>query len=364
MKKDEEYLNKCLELASKGKGRTNPNPLVGCVVVKNNKIIGKGYHKKAGGPHAERIALKQAGKEADKAVLYTNLEPCTHYGRTSPCTQKIIESGVSKVVYSMIDPNPMNNGKGVAELKSEGIEVKGGILKEKAQELNSVYIKYITKKLPYITIKVAQSLDGKIATSTGQCRWISGKQSREKVQELRNIIDAVAVGINTVMVDNPSLIPRLKEKQIKKVSRIVFDSKLRIPFNSKLMDRVEEFPLIIVTSSKIDLEKKNLLEERGVKVIISGNHKVQLLKAMEKLAKEEITHILVEGGGNIVASLLEGKLVDEVFCFIAPKIIGGRDAVTSVEGKGINDVNQAIELKNLSIERIEKDILVHGYIFG
>lgn len=366
MEKYEKYLNRCLKLALKGKGKTNPNPLVGCVIEKNGEIVGEGYHKKAGKLHAERIALQQAGEKASEAVLYTNLEPCAHYGKTPPCTKKIIQSGISKVVCSMIDPNPVNNGKGIRKLREKGIEVIEGVLKEKAEEINAVYIKYITEKMPYVTIKVAQSLDGKIATFTGNSKWISGENSRKKVQELRNTVDTVGVGINTVLADNPRLIPRIKKKELKKVSRVIFDSNLRIPLDCNLVKEAREFPLIIFSTDRISLDKKNSLEKKGVEVIPteSKDTKVNLNKAMKKLIKYDIIHVLIEGGGKIISSFLEYGLVDEIFCFISPKIIGGKNSISSVEGLGKRKIDEAIKLEKKEVEEVGEDILIHGFIKG
>jgi len=358
--KDVEFIKRCLRLASKAKGKTNPNPMVGCVVAKKNRIVGQGYHKKAGSCHAEVLALNKAGKNAHGATLYTNLEPCNNYGKTPPCTKKIIESKIKKVVYSMADPNPVNNKKGIKALKAAGIKIDGPLLKEEAEDLNYRYIKFMTKKIPFVSVKVAQSLDGKIATCKGESKWISNKKSRNYVQKLRNQSDAVMIGVNTALKDNPCLIPRLVDK--KPIKRIIVDSRLKLQLDSKLFNDIKEFPLFIVTSSKAALGRRHLYQKKGAKVILAGKDKINMLLLMRKLANQGILHVLVEGGGEIIASCLDAKVVDEIFLFTSFKIIGGRSSVTSVEGNGIVSLNKAIKLKDITLRRMDDDVLIYGKV--
>ena len=323
----EKYMRLAIELAKKAEGKTSPNPIVGAVIVKNNKIIGKGYHRKAGLPHAEINALREAGKRARGATLYVTLEPCNHYGRTPPCTDAIVRTGIKKVIIAMKDPNPINNGNGVRKLKKNGIRVETGILVKEAEEINRPYIKFITTGLPYITVKVAQSLDGKIATKTGDSKWISSEDSRRYVHELRGKVDAVMVGANTVLRDDPLLLSKVSRKQ---PVRIIASDKSRKFKGAKIFSHLDKSPVLIVKSLS------------------------------EALARKEMMHILVEGGGELIASLVERNLVDRFLIFIAPKIIGGRAAKTAVEGIGINNIRDASNFKIKSIRRFKKDILIEA----
>lgn len=316
-----------IELAKKAEGKTSPNPAVGAVIVKNNKVIGKGYHKKAGLSHAEINALREAGQKAKGATLYVTLEPCGHYGRTPPCTDAIIKSGIKKVIIAMKDPNPINNGNGIKRLRGNGIKVEAGVLAKEAEAINKPYIKFITKGLPYITVKVAQSLDGKIATRTGDSKWISSEDSRRYVHELRGKVDAIMVGANTVLKDDPLLLSKVSRKQ---PVRIIVGGKSGVPRDAKIFSSLDRSPVIVVKSLS------------------------------EVLALKNITHILVEGGGELIASLVEKDLVDRFLIFIAPKIIGGRTAKTAVEGAGISYIRDASNFKIKSIRRFKKDILVEA----
>lgn len=316
-----------IELAKKAIGKTSPNPAVGAVIVKNNRVVGKGYHRKAGLPHAEINALREAGRKAKGATLYVTLEPCGHYGRTPPCTDAIIKSGIKKVIIAMKDPNPINNGNGIKRLRGSGIKVDAGVLVKEAEAINKPYIKFITKGLPYITVKVAQSLDGKIATRTGDSKWISSEDSRRYVHELRGKADAVMVGANTVLRDDPLLLSKVSRKQ---PVRIIVGGKSGVPRDAKIFSSLDRSPVIVVKSLS------------------------------EALALANITHILVEGGGELIASLVEKDLVDRFLIFIAPKIIGGRAAKTAVEGAGISYIRDASNFKIKSIRRFKKDILIEA----
>ena len=355
---DEHFMNIALRLALRAKGLTSPNPLVGAVVVKNNKIVGKGYHKKAGLAHAEILALNQAGSQAKGGSLYVTLEPCSHFGKTPPCVNRILDTGIKRVIIGMKDPNPVNNGRSIRLLRKHGIDTRVGVLSKQLKKINESFLKYITKKSPFITVKIAQSLDGKIATKLGKSKWITSQKSRRYTHKLRKFYDAILVGINTVIKDNPQLNNPYSKKQPLK---IIVDSGLRIPLRAKILN--DPLGVIIATNPKSFSSKYNLLKKKGVRisVIPNKNRKVNLKSLFKKLAKMQITNILVEGGGKIVGSLFDQKLVDKVMFVIAPKIIGGKDAVSSVEGVGIKNLREAANLKNLTISKLGQDLLIEGY---
>lgn len=349
-----------INLALKAEGMTSPNPLVGAVIVKNGKIVGKGYHKKAGLPHAEINAIREAGPKAKGAEAYVTLEPCDHYGRTPPCTDAIIKSGIRKVFIGMRDPNPLNNGRGIKRLKRYGIIIKAGVLEKEARSINKPYIKFITKRIPYVTVKVAESLDGKIATKTGDSRWITADDSRRYVHELRRKVDAVMVGVNTVIIDDPLLMSALSRG--KEPIRIIVDSRLATPLKARIFSDISRSPVLIATTKKS--RKIKYYEKRGARVLIAKSKKgrVDLKDLMKTLALMDIVHILVEGGGELIADILKEKLADSLYFFIAPKIIGGRDAVTSVQGDGISKVKDALALKNIEVKRFKEDLLIKAEV--
>ena len=359
MLNDEVFMREALRIAKNAQGRTSPNPLVGAVVVKNGKIIAEGWHRQAGTPHAEVHALNMAGSLAEGATLYVTLEPCSHYGRTPPCVNKIIEAGIKRVVAAMEDPNPKVAGRGFEMLKNAGIEVETGVLEAQARILNEVFLKFITKKLPFVTLKFASSLDGKIATSSGESQWISCLESRKFAHHLRDINDAVLVGIGTVLADNPSLTTRLVEG--KNPVRVIVDSNARIPLNAKVLTD-KSARTIVATTSNAPNEKISELKNLGVEIIFAGKERVDLKILMEKLAEREITSVLVEGGGTIHFSMLKNGLVDKILAFIAPKIIGGAQTLTAVEGIGFEKLAEAVEIKDFTAEKIGEDFLLSGYV--
>ncbi len=340
-----------LRLALKGKGETSPNPLVGAVVVKDRKIVGQGYHQQAGKRHAEIVALAQADEKAKGSTLYINLEPCDTYGKTPPCTDRIIKAGVRKVVIALIDPNPANRKKGIKKLREHNIEVKTGVLKREAEELNKCWTKFITQNQPYVILKIAQSLDGKIATFTGDSRWITSPAARRYVHKLRSQVDAILVGINTVIKDDPLLSARLSEKRLYKHQpiKIILDSHLRIPLDAKIFSRQSPASVIITATKSTFLTKIKKLKKKGAQVLIvrAKNKKVDLRVLMPELAKMGIVKLLIEGGGEVFDSAIESRIVDEFLVFIAPRIIGG-----------VSKISQAQQLDNLKVERIGKDILI------
>jgi diaminohydroxyphosphoribosylaminopyrimidine deaminase/5-amino-6-(5-phosphoribosylamino)uracil reductase len=360
MKPDERYMRMALSLAKRAEGMTSPNPLVGAVIVRGGKVVGSGYHKRAGLPHAEINAIEDAGRKANGAVLYVTLEPCDHFGRTPPCTDAIINSGIKTVVIATPDPNPLTGGRGIKMLKRHGIKTVVGILKDEARSMNKAFEKRVTKNMPYVTVKSAESIDGKIATRTGDSKWITSEDSRRYVHRLRALSDAVMVGVNTIIKDDPLLTSRIQGSR--QPVRIIVDSHLRTPLNAKIFSNIKRAPLIIVTIGKSS--KIGRYVELGAEVIIvkAKGGMVDLRALLKELAKREITSILVEGGGNLNAKLLEESLADKVLFFISPKIIGGRDAITSVEGRGAKNVKDAVKLKNIKLKKFRDDILIEAEV--
>ncbi|MEE8360224.1 MAG: bifunctional diaminohydroxyphosphoribosylaminopyrimidine deaminase/5-amino-6-(5-phosphoribosylamino)uracil reductase RibD [Candidatus Omnitrophota bacterium] len=364
MVNDKYFMKMALTLAKKAEGLTNPNPLVGAVLVKNGKVLSSGYHKKAGSLHAEIEALNKAGKRARGSTLYVTLEPCAHYGKTPPCVDRIIEEGVKRVVIGARDPNPVNNGKGIKRLRRKGVDVILGILQREALGINRVFNLYITQKRPYVSIKAAQSLDGKIATFAGHSKWITNSSSRRFVHRLRSRVDAVLVGVNTVIKDNPRLSARAGNPK-RQPMKIILDSTLKTPLKSRLLSGRGKDVIVAAT----DLAPKERIERfkrAGIDVAFFKEDRgaVNIKSLLKFLAKREISHILVEGGGSVIASFLDKGLVEEVFIFISPKIIGGRDALTAVEGRGARLVSGAIKLKDIELKRFEEDILIHANVYG
>ncbi|MCM8795523.1 MAG: bifunctional diaminohydroxyphosphoribosylaminopyrimidine deaminase/5-amino-6-(5-phosphoribosylamino)uracil reductase RibD [Candidatus Omnitrophica bacterium] len=364
MRRDHTYfMHLALNLALKAKGMTSPNPLVGAVVVKNGKIIGWGYHQKAGLPHAEVIALEEAGTKAKGSSLYVTLEPCVHFGRTPPCVDRIINAGVREVIIGMIDPNPLNNGRGVKILKSHGIKVEVGFLEDKLKKINEVFIKYITTRMPFVTVKVAESLDGKIATYTGDSRWITSDKSRSYAHRLRSEFDAVMVGVNTILRDNPKLDVWDSPRQ---PIKIVVDSHLSTPQNANIFSKDSQ--VIIVTLPSLpgqETENRKALSEKAkILEVKEKSGQINLKDMLRRLARIEITNILVEGGGTLIGSLFDEGLVDKIIFFISPKIIGGKEAISSVMGRGVRRMEKAIKLSNISLRHIGEDFLIEGYVKG
>ncbi len=353
------YMNMAVNLALKAKGRTSPNPMVGAVVVKDGKVVGRGCHEKAGLAHAEVVALDEAGENAKGAVLYVTLEPCAHFGRTPPCVDRIIQSKIKEVIIGMCDPNPLNNGKGIQILKNHKIKVEVGFLEEKLSKLNSAFLKYITKRMPYITVKVGQSLDGKIATGTGESKWITSEKSRDFCNRLRQDYDAIMVGVNTVRRDNPRLDARFSPKQPVK---IVIDSRLSTPQDANIFTNNSKVIVVTIpTRPGQETENRNILAEKAKILEVREKFgQVNLKDMFKNLARQEITSVLVEGGGTLIGSLFDEGLVDKVLFFISPKIIGGKDAISSVIGKGIKRLDSAIILKNIKLRRFGEDILGEG----
>lgn len=362
MKKTHEYFMRlALRLALKAKGMTSPNPLVGALVVKKGRIYGRGYHKFAGAAHAETAALDEAMDKAKGATLYVTLEPCAHFGRTPPCVERIIKSGVREVVVGMIDPNPLNRGRGIEILKKQRIKVTVGVLEEKLKAINEAFIKYISRRMPFVTVKIAQSLDGKIATRRRDSKWITSDKSRLFAHRLRRNYDALMVGVNTVLVDNPRLDAWFSKRQPVKV---VVDSRLSLQQEANIFDAKSRV-IIITLASKAGQETDNrrLLQDKAtILEVKEKSGQVNLRDALKKLANLKITNLLVEGGGTLVGSLFDEGLVDRVLFFISPKIIGGKDAIGSVMGQGIARIEKAIKIREVKFRRLGEDFLVEGYV--
>ncbi len=356
------FMQKALELAAKGKGRTSPNPMVGAVIVKGGKVIAGDYHRRSGTPHAEILALKKAGKQAKGAALFINLEPCCHTDKkTPPCTRAIIESGLKKVVIAMTDPNPKVAGKGIAELKRAGIEIETGLMENEAKRLNEAFAKFITNREPFVILKAAQSLDGKIATAGGESKWITGDKARKHVHMLRNEVDALMVGIGTVIADDPSLDCRVRGGR--NPYRIIVDSSLRIPLDAKVLKHNDR-KTIIATTKSANREKINSIIKSGNKVLTvkSRDGRVDLKSLMKELGRLEITSVMIEGGSSLNASALSSRIVDKVIFFCAPIIIGGVDAIPSVGGLSPASLKKIVKVKDLQVKQVGDDFLFEGYI--
>ena len=364
MSKEYQYMQRAFKLAKKGMGSVNPNPLVGAVIVRDDKIIGEGYHEFYGGPHAEVNAFRSATENVEGATMYVTLEPCSHYGKTPPCAEAIVKNNIAKVVIGMLDPNPLVAGKGVKLLEENGIEVDYGYLCEELSEMNRVFLKFIQNKQPYVVMKTAMTLDGKIASHTGDSRWVSNINSRKRVHELRNELSAIMIGVDTVIADDPILTTRLEDKEGRNPIRIVVDSKARIPLDSKILNSCDQAKTILAVTEEAKLDKLKGIEDLGnvVLKVKPSNGRVDLQDLMIKLGEEGIDGVLLEGGATLNFSALQAGIVDEVMSFIAPKFIGGADAKTPVGGQGIEKMQDAIELENIEINQLGNDLMLTGKI--
>ncbi|MDG5787668.1 bifunctional diaminohydroxyphosphoribosylaminopyrimidine deaminase/5-amino-6-(5-phosphoribosylamino)uracil reductase RibD [Evansella sp. AB-P1] len=348
------FMKMAIDLARSTHGQTSPNPVVGAIIVRNNQIVGMGAHLKAGEPHAERHALQMAGEKAKNATMYVTLEPCSHFGKTPPCADAVIEAGIKKVYIASTDPNPKVAGNGIDRLRQAGIDVEVDIMKEEADRLNQVFFHYIQTGKPFVTLKSATSLDGKIATSKGESQWITCEESRYDSHQLRHINDAILVGVNTILADNPSLTTRLNEGG-KNPIRIVLDHKLRTPETAKVVtDQLA--PTWIFTTNHTNAQKIQKLEDAGVKVIVLNSKKIIISDLLTYLGENQISSLLVEGGSTINDAFLQNGDFQQVIVYLAPLIIGGKDALTSFSGKGILHLKDATMLKINSVERTGNDV--------
>lgn len=353
---DQFFLKETLKLAKKGMGWTNPNPMVGAILVKNGEIIGKGYHKKVGLAHAEIKALKSCKKTAEGATLYINLEPCSHYGRTPPCVDEIIKAKIVRVVCSVLDPNPKVSCKGVAKLRKAGISVSVGVLEDRARLLNEAFFTFYEKNCPFIALKFASSLDGKIATKTGDSKWITNEKARAYARSLRGQYQAVLLGINTILKDDPHLGTRIEGK--KDPFRIILDPNLRISLQSQVL---RDENVLLVTTSQAPDKKFSLLKQKNITILKFSEKQIPLKKLLTYLKEKEIISLLVEGGGKTLGFFVDEKLFDKVYAFYAPIIIGGEKAKSSIGGQGIDNLKDSIDLKNISFKKFNDNFLVIGY---
>lgn len=359
MMNDEFYMSLALKNAQAMKGQTDPNPLVGAVIVNDKRIVGIGAHLQTGEPHAEIHAIRMAGEHTKGATIYVTLEPCSHYGRTGPCAVAIIEAGIKKVVIAALDPNPIVSGNGVNILKAAGIEVVTGVCEEESRRMNEVFNQFIVDKKPFVTLKAGITLDGKIATHTNSSKWITSEEARLDVHQLRSENMAILVGVNTVVHDNPELTSRIPNGR--NPIRVILDSSLRIPLESKVVtDKKAE--TWIFTCEHYDHEKRRILEESGISIFVTnGSSQVNLADVLTILGEKQISSLLIEGGGTINASFLEHQLIDKVVLYIAPKLAGGQQAPTFLEGIGIEKMSDAVELSNVTVTPIGKDFKFKGY---
>jgi diaminohydroxyphosphoribosylaminopyrimidine deaminase/5-amino-6-(5-phosphoribosylamino)uracil reductase len=355
-----------LSLARLAMGYTSPNPAVGAIVVKDGLAVGMGYTQPAGSEHAEVMALRQAGDRAKGAAMYVSLEPCCHFGRTPPCTQAIIDAGISEVHVALLDPNPLVSGRGVSRLSEAGIKTHVGMYQQEACEINEGYIKYITTGAPFVIAKFAMSLDGKIATKIGDSKWITHDEARRYVHTLRHVVDAIMIGVNTVVVDDPRLTARgcggkggMRKMQ---PLRLIIDSKGRVPLNARIFEQPGEVLLAVV--EPLDPKKREQFSQAGIKVLElpSKEGLVDIEELLKVLGKREVVSILVEGGGKLLGSLFDHHLIDKVLAFISPIIIGGKGAMSAVGGDGVTSIAEALRLNEVKIESFGDDILVSGYV--
>ncbi len=357
---DRKYMERAIELAKKGMGYTSPNPMVGAVIVKNGRIIGEGYHEKCGELHAERNALASLTESAEGATIYVTLEPCCHYGKTPPCTEAIMQHKLGKVVIGSRDPNPLVAGKGAALLREAGIEVVEDFMREECDAINPVFFHYITTKRPYVALKYAMTMDGKIATRTGASKWITGEVAREHVQQLRHQYKGIMVGIETVLKDNPMLNCRM-EGGVDPV-RIICDSHLRIPMDSQIVQTAKEIPTVVATleNGEETLSKQKVLMDAGVKVLVlpEKDGHIDLTALMDELGEQSIDSILLEGGGTLNESALKEQLVHKAYVYIAPKIFGGTEAKTPVAGFGVDIPKQAYKFQLKECKKLGEDVLL------
>ena len=356
---DKKYMGRALELAVLGEGAVNPNPLVGAVVVKNGKIIGEGYHKRYGGPHAEVFALEEAGEEARGADIYVTLEPCSHYGKTPPCAKKIIDMGIKRCVVASLDPNPLVSGRGLKMLEDAGIEVITGIMEKEAKELNRVFFKYMEEKKSYLFLKCGITLDGKIATRMGNSKWITNEIAREKVQRLRNRYMGIMVGINTVLKDDPSLTARIENGR--NPYKIVIDPNLEIPLNCKILDNESEKTVIITSEENRYDQKIKSLEEKKVRVEYIEGKIFKLDNILRKTGNLGIDGILLEGGSYIISQAFKENEIDGGEIFIAPKILGDEEAIPFIKGFSFENIEDGFNLKNVRINTYGNNVSMEFY---
>ncbi|MEW5902010.1 MAG: bifunctional diaminohydroxyphosphoribosylaminopyrimidine deaminase/5-amino-6-(5-phosphoribosylamino)uracil reductase RibD [Acidobacteriota bacterium] len=361
--KNVSYLEMAYGLAEKARGWASPNPYVGAVIVHQGAIVGYGFHERPGNPHAEAVALKRAGRLAKGSTLYVTLEPCVHWGRTPPCVDAVIQAAPRQVVISSLDPNPVVFQKGVRKLRRAGIDVSVGLLAERNKVLNENYIKFITTGTPFVTLKAAVSLDGRMAARTGESRWISSAATREYVHLLRGEQDAVMVGIQTILQDDPLLTVRHDQWAGKKIARIVLDSSLRFPLRARILSTLAEGKIFVLTSPSAPLRKKEALTKKGVEIVeIPGSRRgINIKLALRWMGERGIAGLLVEGGSGLLTSLIEQRLADKLFLTFSPRLIGGGGALCLLEGSGVRAIEEAWRVRMTSLFTIGEDVIWEGY---
>ena len=361
---DSDYMQMALALAEKGVGYVSPNPMVGAVVVNNGQVVGRGYHQAVGGPHAEVHALDDAGESARGATLYVTLEPCNHHGRTPPCTEKILASGIHRVVVAMQDPNPGVCGGGNERLRAQGVSVDCGVCEARARKLNESFIKHVRTGHPFVTLKMAATLDGRIATASGDARWVTGPPAREMVHRMRHAMDAILVGAGTVRADDPELTVRLNGEQGKDPARFVLDARLSISGQARMLNQASTAATYVVCSVDASDADKQRLIKKGARIIEAPGRRGDIVWPflMDKMGAMGITSLLIEGGAAVAADALAAGVIDKVVLFFAPKLLGGDDGIPLFRGPGVAAMKEALPLKNVRVDRIGEDILVEGYL--
>lgn len=369
-KQDQAYMQLALDLAARGRGYTAPNPMVGAVVVKADAIVGQGYHERVGEAHAEVNALNEAGEAAKGATLYVTLEPCNHTGRTPPCTRRVVEAGIRRVVVAMLDPNPDVTGGGCQLLQANGLEVVTGVCATEAEALNEVFVKYMRTKRPFVLLKCAMTLDGQLATRTGDSKWVTGPEARQAVHELRHNLDAIMVGRHTISTDDPSLTTRraMGEGRVpaagRDPARVVLDSRLSIDPGARVLQAGSQAPTYLVHGPAVDEGRRAIFKDRGARLIEVplGEGGLDLDLVMERLGGEGITSVLIEGGGRLIASALKSRVVDKVNLFYAPKLLGGNDGVPMCAGPGCEKMADALALTRVRVACYGPDVCIEGYL--
>lgn len=360
---DQKFMREALRQARKGLGRTSPNPVVGAVIVRNGQILSKAYHRKAGAPHAEVEALSKLKGSARGGTLYVNLEPCNHHGKTPPCTEAILLSDLDRVVVGMKDPNPKVKGGGCEFLRKKGIKVTTGVLEAECRQLNEAFIKSSTCGCPFVILKSAITLDGWIATAQGCSKWITNEKSRQSVHRLRDQVDAVMVGIGTVLTDNPSLTTRLNRGRGKDPLRIILDTHLKTPAHAKVLNHRSSADTLLIVGPHVSDRDRKKIQKEGIKILTCPlkNGMIDLVALMGILEKKSVSSLLLEGGASITGSMLRERLIDKMYVFIAPKVLGGNDGVAMAVGSGSKRIDECLNLKDIHVKKFGNDILVTGY---
>jgi diaminohydroxyphosphoribosylaminopyrimidine deaminase / 5-amino-6-(5-phosphoribosylamino)uracil reductase len=361
---DIEFMRMAMELAARGAGYVAPNPMVGAVVVRRGRVVGRGYHQAVGGPHAEVHAIDDAGDQARGATLYVTLEPCNHHGRTPPCTRKIIEAGIQRVVVAVTDPNPDVAGGGNAYLKEQGLQVLCGVCREQALRQNESFFKYARTKIPFVVLKMAATLDGRIATRTGDARWVTGPEARARVHTLRHAMDAIMVGVGTVKADDPELTTRLEEGRGVDATRIILDTHLRMPDTARMLQQASAAETWVVCGPEAAPDNRKRLADQGAVIVEAGisDDRIDLAGLVRILGARGITSLLIEGGARVAAAALKAGVVDKVLFFYAPKILGGDDGIPMCSGPGPERMRESLSLLRVEVDRVGADILVSGYL--